>query len=441
MLKYLYTLRTQHFGFIMVSCNYTLLFFCLLLLYPLSLAAVFLEHKEASSVLQRNKRSNSFLEELKAPSLERECLEEKCSFEEAREIFRDDKRTMDFWTTYTDPNQCDSNPCKNGGTCIDQYQTYICMCPMEYEGKNCETGPETTLKCDYENGNCEQYCVDTSIARRCFCAEGYRLGDNNVSCIPKVDYPCGKIPILAKKASALEGRIVGGYACPPGECPWQAIIIDGEQEKCGGVLLAESWVVTAAHCLDENRKGALRIKLGVHRVNRVEGREQESRVDKMIIHENYSAKKVDNDIALLHLVTPMNFTDYVVPICLPEQEFAKHVLNYVKYSTVSGWGRLIEGGATSATLMRVRVPKIHSKECVQHTNFTISGNMFCAGYLNGSKDSCEGDSGGPHATEYKNTWFLTGIVSWGRGCAAVGTYGVYTRVYKYIDWLNNRMDT
>lgn len=137
----------------------------------------------------------------------------------------------------------------------------------------------------------------------------------------------------------------------------------------------------------------------------------------------------------------MNLTDYVVPICLPEEQFAKDVLAYIEYSTVSGWGRLLEGGAMSAGLMQVRLRRVHTRECVQHTGFNITENMFCAGYRDGSRDSCKGDSGGPHVTEYKNTWFLTGLVSWGVGCATKGTYGVYTNVAKYIDWLNNHMDS
>ncbi|XP_042315171.1 coagulation factor VII [Sceloporus undulatus] len=426
----------------MVSCHINILLVCLLLLYPFSLAAVFLKHKEASNVLRRDKRANSFFEEFKSGSLERECLEEKCSMEEAREIFKDDKRTTQFWTHYTDPNQCDSNPCQNGGTCIDQFQHYLCICPMDYEGRNCEIGPETKLKCIYDNGGCNQYCIDSpTTLRQCFCAEGYRLASNQETCLPEVDYPCGKIPILATKKPTRQGRIIGGYTCPPGHCPWQVLIIDGVKEKCGGVLLAPTWVVTAAHCLDHIHQQTLKIRLGEYRTNRVDGGEQETRVAQMIIHEKYSSKSIDNDIALLRLTAPVNFTDHVVPICLPPQRFAADVLNYVEYSTVSGWGRLLEGGATSVALMQVRVPKMHKPECIRHTNFNITDNMFCAGYLNGTKDSCEGDSGGPHVTEYKDTWFLTGIVSWGKGCAAVGTYGVYTNVIKYVPWISRHMDS
>lgn len=136
----------------------------------------------------------------------------------------------------------------------------------------------------------------------------------------------------------------------------------------------------------------------------------------------------------------MNLTDYVVPICLPEKRFAVYELSSIKFSTVSGWGRLLDGGATSSVLMRVDLPRVKTQECEKETDLNLTENMFCAGDLTGVKDSCKGDSGGPHATKYKNTWFLTGIVSWGKGCAVKGRYGVYTRVSKYIDWLKKHMD-
>ncbi|KYO41332.1 coagulation factor VII [Alligator mississippiensis] len=425
----------------MVSCHYRVLLLYFLLLFPLSLAAVFLKQKEANSLLQRQRRANTFLEELKSGSLERECIEELCSFEEAKEIFQDHTRTMQFWHIYTDSNQCDPNPCQNGGTCFDEAQDYVCFCPKNYEGKNCEKGFEDLLKCIYDNGGCEHYCTELNSTgkRTCFCAEGYKLASDEVSCIPHVNYPCGKIPVLAKRNKTEEGRIVGGKECPPGVCPWQALILQNLKEQCGGSLLAPNWVVTAAHCVEKANVKQLMIKLGGHRINKKDESEQERGVTKIIIHEKYSSATVEHDIALLQLEKPVNFTDYVLPICLPERQFSERELSSIRYSTVSGWGRLIERGATAAILMRVDLPRVKTKQCMEETNLNITENMFCAGDLSGTKDSCKGDSGGPHATKYKNTWFLTGIVSWGKGCATRGIYGVYTRVSRYIEWLKNHM--
>ncbi|XP_069626355.1 coagulation factor VII isoform X2 [Haliaeetus albicilla] len=368
-------------------------------------------------------------------------MEEKCSFEEAREIYHDDERTKEFWHIYSDPNQCDSNPCQNGGSCDDQFQDYVCRCPIEYEGKSCEKAMADKLKCIYDNGGCEQYCTDKQSEKRvCFCADDYALASDGMSCIPQVKYPCGKIPVLAKKNATTRGRIVGGSICPPGECPWQALIIQNQKEKCGGTLLSPEWVVTAAHCLEYTHPKQLRVRLGEHATNSDDKTEQESGVARIIIHEGYTNGQVNNDIALLGLETPVNLTDYVVPICLPEKQFAVYELSSIKFSTVSGWGRLLDGGATSSILMRVDLPRVKTQECEKETDLNITENMFCAGDATGVKDSCKGDSGGPHATKYKNTWFLTGIVSWGKGCAVKGSYGVYTRVSKYIDWLKKHMD-
>ncbi|XP_025911261.1 coagulation factor VII [Apteryx rowi] len=423
------------------QCVTSFLYFPLLI--PLSLDAVFLKQEEATSVLQRQRRANSIFEEIKLGSLERECMEEKCSFEEAREIYQDDERTTEFWHIYSDPNQCDSNPCQNGGTCDDQFQDYVCRCPKKYEGKNCEKAETDQWKCVNKNGGCEQFCTDELSEKRvCFCADDYALASDGMSCIPQVKYPCGKIPVLAKKnaTATAEGRIVGGFICPPGECPWQALIIQNQKEKCGGTLLSPEWVVTAAHCLENTPAEQLQVRLGEHAINHDEKTEQERGVTRTIIHEGYTNGEVNNDIALLRLETPVNLTDYVVPICLPEKHLAVYDLSSIKFSTVSGWGRLIDGGATSAILMRVYLPRVKTQECEKETDLNITENMFCAGDLSGTKDSCKGDSGGPHATKYKNTWYLTGITSWGKGCAVQGTYGVYTRVSKYIDWLKKHMD-
>ncbi|KAK4809971.1 hypothetical protein QYF61_003993 [Mycteria americana] len=106
---------------------------------PRHVGTVFIEDKEANSVLHRQKRANSNrLEEVIPGNLERECIEEKCSFEEAREVFENTEKTMEFWKTYIDGDQCDPNPCKNGAVCKDAVSSYVCWCPAGYEGRNCE---------------------------------------------------------------------------------------------------------------------------------------------------------------------------------------------------------------------------------------------------------------------------------------------------------------
>ncbi|KAM3934859.1 coagulation factor VII [Leptodactylus fuscus] len=416
-------------------------FWIILMFMPLITFAVFLETKEANTLL-RSRRANSIFEEFKAGSLERECIEEKCSYEEAREIFKDERRTKEFWRTYADENQCLSNPCINGGTCLDEHQLYMCICPEGYEGRNCETNINDTLKCEYENGDCEQLCYDTSTIRRCSCMEGYALAEDGLSCVPTVAYPCGQIPVIKKRIT--KGRIVGGEEALKGECPWQArVVLDKTSTTiCGGTLIAPNWVVTAAHCVKPTFVNRLTVILGDHKISEAEGTEEERKVVQIIIHEKFVGIKTnnDNDIALLRLNSTVNYTDYIVPLCLPEIQFAvNQLLHQSSFSVVSGWGRLLEGGATPDTLRKVVLPRVMSQECIQKTKLNITANMFCAGFTDGSKDSCKGDSGGPYATKYKETYYLTGIVSWGLGCAKVNSYGVYTRVSRYTDWLLEKM--
>lgn len=175
---------------------------------------------------------------------------------------------------------------------------------------------------------------------------------------------------------------------------------------------------------------------GEHDIEVDEGTEQVIQVEQMLMHPGYVFKTSDNDIALLRLREPIVYSTYAVPICLPLRDMAERELWAVSKHTVSGWGKRSENGPTSRLLRRLQVPRIRTQECIESSNVTLTSNMFCAGYIEGKMDSCQGDSGGPLVTRYRDTTFLLGIVSWGKGCARPGSYGIYTRVSNYLQWIH-----
>lgn len=325
---------------------------------------------------------------------------------------------------------------------MDLYQAYACRCHHGYEGTYCDQ-PQTATNCSVDNGRCDHDCVESEDGRRrtCSCVDGYTLHNNVMKCVPKGTSSCGQLLIsrssYTKPMDGLLPWMVGGEVGKKGESPWQVLLQNARGYfHCGGVLIDENWVLTAAHCLENNLRFSVR--LGDYERIRKEGTEETLMVIRTFRHPNYNSRTVDNDIAMLRLERPATLSKYIVPICLPGRKLAERVLHQNGTVTVvSGWGKDdMDSNRFSSALNVIKVPLVSRAVCAHQMSNNISDNVLCAGVLGQKMDACEGDSGGPMVTLYRDTWFLLGLVSWGEGCGREDKLGIYTKVSNYNEWIN-----
>ncbi|XP_046405735.1 trypsin-1 isoform X1 [Ischnura elegans] len=229
-------------------------------------------------------------------------------------------------------------------------------------------------------------------------------------------------------------RIVGGQPAGTNEFPWMARLSYFSKFYCGGMLINDRYVLTAAHCVRGFMWFMIKVTFGEH--DRCDKEvKPESRFVLRAISQDFSYSSFDNDIALLRLNDRVPISDTIRPICLPT---SKGELYVDRTAVASGWGTLMEDGKPACILQQVELPVMSNEKCRQtkYNASMITDNMLCAGYGEGGKDSCQGDSGGPLVTERPDkTYELIGVVSWGNGCARPGYPGVYTRVNRYLDWI------
>jgi secreted trypsin-like serine protease len=220
-------------------------------------------------------------------------------------------------------------------------------------------------------------------------------------------------------------RIVGGEDTDIKDHPWQvALSIDGA--LCGGVIVHERWVLTAAHCFDSDDAKVVRIKAGATSY-RVGGVWQP--VARVVLHK-FDPKTKENDLALVKLKSrPAGRS---IPFIKPGQKLAE-----CQPLEVTGWGRTKAGvRGSSQKLQKATVPYIDRATCNEPRSYNgaIPPSMLCAGYH--EKDACQGDSGGPLVLRSKEEGdVLVGIVSWGESCGKQFKYGVYTRIDAHRAWI------
>ncbi|XP_066158584.1 proclotting enzyme-like isoform X1 [Euwallacea fornicatus] len=245
----------------------------------------------------------------------------------------------------------------------------------------------------------------------------------------------------AKNGVQDQGKIVGGHNADINEWPWIAALFNGGRQFCGGSLIDNIHILSAAHCVAHMSSwdvARLTVRLGDYNIKtNSEVRHVEKRVKRVVRHRGFDPRTLYNDIAILTLDSPIDFNSMIRPVCLPSggtRDWAGST------GTVIGWGSLRESGPQPAILQEVNIPIWGNLDCKQKYGLAAPGgiveHMLCAG--KDSKDSCSGDSGGPLMVE-NGRWTQVGIVSWGIGCGKGQYPGVYTRVEKFLPWINKNL--
>ena len=228
--------------------------------------------------------------------------------------------------------------------------------------------------------------------------------------------------------------IVGGEPVPDiADTPWQVALVSGgaaRNQFCGGSLVAETWVLTAAHCVDNFAvdMNPARLEVVAGTLEYASGGEQIG-VTEIVVHPNWNDDTMDHDAALLRLASPATLG----PADRADGRRRRRCRSGSTCGSAAG-ARPPKGDRDRTSCSSSRFRSCSTDECNAPESYdgAITDAMFCAGGREGGIDSCQGDSGGPVDDGEK----LVGVVSWGHGCARRLKYGVYTRVSTVSEWAN-----
>jgi secreted trypsin-like serine protease len=240
------------------------------------------------------------------------------------------------------------------------------------------------------------------------------------------------------QAAEIETRIIGGDASTEGSWP-STVSFLSDNQFCGGTLVDRRWVVTGAHCLYDSSNKLIPVEKMLVLAGSVflnSGDMQKIMVTNAFPHPQYSNSGLDYDIAVLELASDAQSP--AVPMELNSVVPVPGVM-----ATVVGWG-VTDTTSTSVVnnLREVELPVISNETCNAPESYDglITANMLCAGYPEGGKDACFGDSGGPMMVQTDGVWKLTGVVSFGQDCALPDKYGVYMRITSFQNWIRSYID-
>ncbi|CAG9129024.1 unnamed protein product [Plutella xylostella] len=251
------------------------------------------------------------------------------------------------------------------------------------------------------------------------------------------------VTFAASVPEPTQQRIIGGSATTISKYPFAAHFQRLSNSfvwrpHCGGSLLNNTVVLSAAHCFDAGLSASrYRVRLGSS--SSISGGTLFS-VASYLNHPEYN--ELDKDVAIVRLATPAVYSDVIKAARIPSNSFP--IADDTKL-TVIGWGALYVGGPAAEILQEVQVNKINQKICAERYRLLneqrppwfqlpdVTDNMFCSGILDvGGKDGCQGDSGGPVIIDND---IVVGITSWGEGCAEALYPGVNADVRAVSDWI------
>lgn len=249
--------------------------------------------------------------------------------------------------------------------------------------------------------------------------------------------PYQKALAIYAQRQAFPPKILNGIDAKHADFPWQVALVRADipdnfyAHFCGGVLIGEGWVVTAAHCVDQGMTGSMvRVVVGTALLQGTNLREEV--LDHIAIPDDYDGTHYRQDLALLRLKTAR-------PVArISMLTSAEDTLNSESPPdvTVLGWGYLYEWGLKSSQLKQITLKLPTLNECKQTYKDRVSSDMFCAGKDAKGKDACKGDSGGAAIVRNADgSPRLAGLTSWGLRCGQPKKYGVYARVSTFQNWI------
>jgi len=255
--------------------------------------------------------------------------------------------------------------------------------------------------------------------------------------VPKTFTPSVRIPGTVKVDNcgvvSAASKIVGGEVATPHEFPWQVALYVDDSWFCGGTIISDEWILTAAHCTD----GARRIEVvsGAQRPGTIEPTQNRQYSRHFFTHPEWNSLILRNDLALIQLREKLTWTSAISPVCLPTRDSVE--LQAGDMVTASGWGVTSDSSFATTTeeLHKVTVPILDRRTCKDTFGLAVTKNHICMN-TTGGHGTCQGDSGGPLTWLENGKYVTRGITSYGHvaGCT-LGYPAVDTNVKSYLDWI------